>query len=118
MNRRDEDSVRHSMFDFPRLLMSKSGRKKPRYLREEEVLAKPEKGRLSADLSQQASNNSYDPPLYYEDIEFRCISCRSYEVWTAKQQKWWYEVAKGSIYSTAIRCRACRQTLRECQSVT
>ncbi|WP_238944985.1 zinc-ribbon domain containing protein [Vandammella animalimorsus] len=29
-------------------------------------------------------------------------------MWTAKQQKWWYEAAYGPIYSDAKHCRACR----------
>jgi len=33
-------------------------------------------------------------------------------VWTAEQQKWWYEVAKGPIFSVAVRCRECRKALR------
>jgi hypothetical protein len=58
--------------------------------------------------------NSYGTPKfvqrgYYEDIPFRCKACGKAEVWTATQQKWWYEVAKGFIYSTAVRCRACRR---------
>lgn len=66
-----------------------------------------------ADQSQQADNNSYSPPEFYEDLEFVCVDCGSEEVWTAKQQQWWYEVAKGSIYSRAIRCRACRDARRD-----
>jgi len=31
------------------------------------------------------------------------------ELWTAKQQKWWYEIVKGDINSVAIRCRGCRK---------
>ncbi|MCA9221639.1 MAG: zinc-ribbon domain containing protein, partial [Planctomycetales bacterium] len=34
---------------------------------------------------------------------------RGWQVWSAQQQKWYYEVAKGSLYATAIRCRECRQ---------
>ena len=48
-------------------------------------------------------------PDFYLDLPFTCRDCGSKEIWTAKQQKWWYEVAQGSIYSRAIRCRACRQ---------
>ncbi len=46
---------------------------------------------------------------YYLDQLFTCAGCNSQEVWTALQQKWWYEVAKGSIYSTAKFCRTCRR---------
>jgi hypothetical protein len=65
-----------------------------------------------------APNNSYGAPEfvrrgYYIDIPFRCVDCGKEEIWTGTQQKWWYEVAKGFVYSTAIRCRACRRKERE-----
>ena len=65
-----------------------------------------------------APNNSYGAPDfvrrgYYIDIPFRCVDCGKEEVWTGTQQKWWYEVAKGFVYSTAIRCRACRRKERD-----
>lgn len=47
-------------------------------------------------------------PLFYIDKEFVCIECSASEVWTARQQKWWYEIAKGNFETTAVRCRACR----------
>ncbi len=48
-------------------------------------------------------------PLFYVDMPFTCKDCGSLELWTAKQQKWWYEIAKGSIDSIAVRCRSCRK---------
>ena len=66
------------------------------------------RGAIPADQSKQSANNSYFPPEYYEDIPFTCRDCGAEEVWTAEQQQWFYEVAKGSIYATAVRCRACR----------
>jgi hypothetical protein len=65
-----------------------------------------------------AAFNSYGQPDwlrrgYYLDTPFRCADCGKDEVWTATQQKWWFEVAKGYAYSTAIRCRACRKADRE-----
>ncbi len=48
-------------------------------------------------------------PEYYVDKPFTCRDCGVLELWTAKQQKWWYEVAKGYIDSTAVRCRPCRK---------
>ena len=68
---------------------------------------------IPADLGQQAPNNSYAPPTFYRDYEFTCVDCGRREVWTAEQQKWWYEVAKGSIYSGAKRCRDCRAARKE-----
>lgn len=68
-----------------------------------------------------APNNSYGAPDfvrrgYYVDIPFRCADCGKEEVWTGSQQKWWYEVAKGFVYSGAKRCRACRRRERERQA--
>ena len=65
-----------------------------------------------------APNNSYGAPDfvtrgYYVDRNFRCIDCGKEEAWTGTQQKWWYEVAKGFVYSTAVRCRVCRRKKRE-----
>lgn len=65
-----------------------------------------------------APNNSYGAPDfvyrgYYVDRLFRCVDCGKEEVWTGAQQKWWYEVAKGFAYSSAIRCRLCRRKERQ-----
>lgn len=70
-----------------------------------------------------APHNSYGVPDfvrrgYYVDVSFRCADCGSEEFWTGAQQKWWYEVAKGFAYSTAIRCRRCRRNRREQRAET
>ena len=70
-------------------------------------------GAIAADVSQQATNNSYSIKYYYRDIEFICADCGSEEVWKAKDQKWYYEVVKGPIYAGPKRCRACRKKQRE-----
>jgi hypothetical protein len=70
-------------------------------------------GAIAADLTKHAKNGSYSPPLYYVDQPFKCVDCGKAEVWTATQQKWYYEVAKGSIYGRAVRCRPCRKKHRE-----
>lgn len=68
------------------------------------------RGAVAADLSQQVPNNSYSPRrLFYVDKEFQCVDCGKQEIWSAQQQKWYYEVAKGSLYATANRCRDCRR---------
>jgi Probable zinc-ribbon domain len=46
---------------------------------------------------------------YYQDFPFRCQGCGKEETWTAAQQKWWYEVSKGYVFSSAKLCRACRK---------
>ena len=49
----------------------------------------------------------YAPHGYYADRPFQCKDCGKDEVWTATQQKWWYEVAKGNPYVVRVRCTPC-----------
>ena len=70
-------------------------------------------GAIVANPEEQAPNNSYLPPVYYADTEIRCVECATVETWTAEQQHWWYEIAKGAVDSTAVRCRSCRRRRRE-----
>lgn len=61
--------------------------------------------------------NSYGVPDfvrrgYYQDLPFRCKDCGKAEIWTAERQRWWYEAAHGDVWTTAVRCRACRQRER------
>ncbi len=64
-----------------------------------------------------APNRSYSNPDfvtrgYYLDKPFVCEGCGKVEVWTATQQKWWYEIAKGDVWTTAKLCRLCRRRER------
>ena len=69
---------------------------------------------VEANQQELKHNNTYSPlPLFYIDKPFKCIDCGSNELWKASSQKWWYEVAKGHIDSTAVRCRACRIKQRD-----
>jgi hypothetical protein len=70
-------------------------------------------GAVAADLAKQRPNNSYSPKLYYVDEPFRCIDCGKDLIWTAERQKWFYEVARGSVYARAVRCPTCRREHRE-----
>ena len=49
---------------------------------------------------------------YYVDRRFNCKDCGVEETWTDTQQKWWYEIAHGDVWTTAIRCRRCRRLER------
>jgi hypothetical protein len=58
--------------------------------------------------------NSYGAPDfvrrgYYLDMPFNCKSCGVEQVWTETQQKWWYESAKGDVWTIAVLCRPCRK---------
>ena len=71
------------------------------------------KGAISVNPEQFQLDNSYGQPIfaargYYVDQPFRCAGCGADEVWTAERQRWWYEVAKGYLWSTAKRCASCR----------
>lgn len=52
-------------------------------------------------------------PVFYIDRAFICKDCGSHEIWTAKQQKWWYEIAGGKLEQIAVRCRPCRKKENE-----
>lgn len=74
-------------------------------------------GLVRVNVDALAPNSSYGAPRfvergYYEDVPFTCSGCGSKEIWRAAQQKWWYEVAKGYVYSSAKLCRKCRQRER------
>ncbi|AQW29879.1 zinc-ribbon domain containing protein [Ralstonia syzygii subsp. celebesensis] len=74
-------------------------------------------GRVLVDKWLLAPSNSYGEPAFvrrgcYVDVHFTCSDCGSQEVWSASQQKWWYEEAKGYVYATAARCLACRRRRR------
>jgi hypothetical protein len=57
-------------------------------------------------------NTSCCLPGYYMDYTFICRDCGTPEVWTAKQQKWWYEIIHAPIDSRAVHCLACRRARR------
>jgi hypothetical protein len=59
-------------------------------------------------------HNSYDTPDFvlrgwYVDRAFTCKSCGARELWRAEQQKWWYEVAHGDVWTVAVLCKPCRR---------
>ena len=96
-----------------RIKREKRSRKKSEKLAKANTTAKPAKRPINvvaANVEALAHNNTYGPlPLFYVDKPFVCRDCDKAEVWTAAQQKWWYEVAKGHIDSNAVRCGACRR---------
>lgn len=70
------------------------------------------------DFSKLKANNSYGLSAfaqrgYYVDRPFSCCDCGAACVWTAAQQRWWYETIGGSQDAIAKRCRPCRQRERQ-----
>jgi hypothetical protein len=83
-----------------------------------DVVAEKKRQGVAVNVENLAPYNSYGAPDfigrgYYVDRDFTCEGCGREEVWTARQQKWWYETAKGFIYSDAKLCRACRRRERD-----
>ncbi len=69
---------------------------------------------LPADLTKQAPISSYSyPEFWYRDEERTCVDCGAEFVFSAKDQKFWYEVARIPLHATANRCLACRHQRRE-----
>ena len=64
-------------------------------------------GALPADPSRQAHSAGYSVKFYYQDVHYACAGCGKQEVWTAQQQKKYFEVQKGNIYNEAKWCHAC-----------
>ena len=81
-------------------------------------VARWERDGVAVNAANLAPSGSYSVPKfvergYYEDIDFQCHDCGKEQIWTGQQQKWWYEVAKGDVATSAIRCRECRRKERE-----
>lgn len=98
-------------------------RRTMRRARQDDAVLEPPKqplGTVPVDRLCLAPCNSYGAPAfvgrgYYEDLAFTCRDCGARQVWTAEQQQWWYETAKGYVYSTAVRCLGCRRQRRQMQ---
>lgn len=78
-------------------------------------------GQVLVNQSLLRPTNSYGIPdfverEFYVDRPFVCKDCGKAETWTATQQKWWYETAKGDVWTVAVRCRSCRRRQRERKS--
>ncbi len=75
-------------------------------------------GSVSVNPANLSSNNSYGIPEFvkrgfYVDMPFTCKHCGAPQIWTAQQQHWWYELAKGDVWTIAVLCRPCRIKERE-----
>ncbi|HWB59918.1 MAG TPA: zinc-ribbon domain containing protein [Chthoniobacteraceae bacterium] len=68
---------------------------------------------IPAAVELQEPRNTYSPKLFYRDKDFLCRDCGKPQTWTAEQQRWWFETAKGTIYSQVFYCRDCRKKRRE-----
>lgn len=58
-------------------------------------------------------NTNGDLPEYYLDRPFTCRKCGKVEVWKGKDQKWYYEEAKGHIDAKPVECHDCRRAKKK-----
>ena len=65
---------------------------------------------IPANQSEQRANNSYCAPAEYRDQKVPCSGCGKRLLWTAEQQRYWYEEIKASVYAAInLRCDLCRK---------
>ena len=65
---------------------------------------------VQADPEKLSHINTYgELPEFYLDRPFICRRCGKREIWRARDQKWYYEEAKGHVDAVAVECHACRK---------
>ena len=68
---------------------------------------------MPADHGKLDHVNTYgDLPDFYIDRVFTCRRCGKRQIWWARDQKWYYEEAKGHTDAVAVECRDCRHEKR------
>jgi tetratricopeptide (TPR) repeat protein len=70
------------------------------------------RGAVAGDVSQQVFYEWHVPKYFYVDEARRCVQCDEQFTFSAKEQKYWYEVRKFNFRSTPIRCSKCRRLKR------
>lgn len=69
---------------------------------------------VTADHARLGHINTYGSlPEFYLDRPFTCRQCGKREIWKAKDQKWYYEEAKGHIDAVAVECHDCRKSKKQ-----
>jgi Probable zinc-ribbon domain len=86
--------------------------------RAEKERARQLRGQVLVNPASLRPTNSHDTPDFvargfYVDRPFDCKACGQAQLWTATQQKWWYETAQGDVWTVAVLCKPCRRRERE-----
>ena len=92
-------------------------RERERKQLQDQALREFAKRHVLVNTANLRSTNSYGTPDFvrrghYVDKPFNCKACGTAQVWTETQQKWWYESAKGDVWTVAVLCKPCRQRER------
>lgn len=67
--------------------------------------------------SQDFCRMCHVPKYYYQDIDKTCVQCGQDFIFSAKEQKYWYESLKFHFDSVAIRCPKCRKVRRSVKAL-
>ncbi len=70
---------------------------------------------MRGDASKQ--NFTVSPRYWYVDAKFRCEDCGKEFMWTAREQKVWFEVYRFYIDSEPKQCRGCRSRRRRIEAL-
>jgi len=98
-------------FDSGRSPPPKALREAERVLNLHPLQQKSHPSAVPADPDKLAHINTYGAlPEFYLDRPFVCRKCGRSEIWRARDQKWYYEEAKGHIDARAVECHDCRTT--------
>lgn len=69
---------------------------------------------VPADHDKLKHINTYGSlPDFYIDLPFVCRNCGKREIWKARDQKWYYEEARGHIDAFAVECHECRKRKKQ-----
>jgi hypothetical protein len=117
MQRRSQHRVQRSKPGSRKGVAAAAAATRKRLLKASRLEAKRLAERIVVNTANLRATGSYGVPDfvargYYVDFPFRCKDCERHELWSATQQRWWYEVAKGDVWTVAARCRPCRQRER------
>ena len=66
---------------------------------------------IEADISKQ--KYGFEPRPYYVDIKYKCRKCKVIFLFTAKEQKTWYEEYGFMNRSHPVNCYECRRLVRQ-----
>ncbi|QDV50875.1 hypothetical protein Enr17x_29200 [Gimesia fumaroli] len=104
-------------FDTGRNPTDEEIREAERILKQRPIKQKDHPSAVAANHKKLSHINTYgDLPNFYLDQPFTCRQCGKREIWKAKDQKWYYEEAKGHIDARAVECHACRKAKKSSNS--
>lgn len=112
-----QKTAHHYLFgDIPlveKKYVDKLGKEHSDYQYDPDFRPKIPPGAVSGNINKQVFSFGFDvPKYYYEDKERKCVQCGENFVFSAKEQKYWFETLQFNFNTEAIRCLSCRKQKR------